>query len=68
MAAANERVRHIKLVNVPIETFKNDIEQYSFFLTNLIPGYVELTHMTQNCANWLLEFSCDIGLLNLVYM
>ena len=67
MAIAYDNIRHIKLLNVPIEKIKYDIEQYSLNLTNYYPDMVELTELSQNNASWLLTFPSDIGLFFVIF-
>ena len=55
-------VRHILMANIPSEKTQKDIENYSFFLTNLYPKEVEITKTSTRYSEWLLRYDSNIGL------
>jgi hypothetical protein len=55
-------VRHIIMSNIPSEKIQKDIENYSFFLTNLYPKEVEITKSSPRYSEWLLKYDSNIGL------
>ena len=55
-------VKHILLSNIPDEKTQKDIENYSFFLTNLYPNQVEITESLSGYTEWLLTYDSNLGL------
>ena len=55
-------VKHILLSNIPSEKTQKDIENYSFFLTNLYPNQVEITESLSGYTEWLLTYDSNLGL------
>ena len=55
-------VKHILISNIPSEKIQKDIENYSFFLTNLYPHQVEITESLSGYTEWLLTYDSNLGL------
>lgn len=57
-------IKHIVFGRVPIEKTQRDIENYSFFLTNLYPNRAEITESScqSNHSKWLLTYASNISL------